>query len=212
MNGDSKTSITVERRTGLSLLISKVFPFPKKLKPERGTREYRRVRALSAMLITLTVVSFIALLVLCSMTVSPEKQLTNNIAATAAAFLLMFSQLIVFFRFANVRLSAMLLTISYFFIVVGVVIGSGAYDSPNKVLLLSCPIIAFRVGGREEGVVNSCFVGLLGLIFIFARHHGFEVENYFGNLGVYTSSAIAWVVTVAVIATCLAAYDTDEPS
>ena len=190
--------------------INRIFPFPSRLQPKPGTRQHRQVRAIAAMLITTTLTTLFWTLVVCGMYLHNNKQLLPNILTSVIILGILLVQLISFYVVSNVRISAVCLTISYFFMVAGLVLLSGGFDSPSLVLLMSSPIISFRIGGRDEGIMNTIFVGLFGLMMLYAKYSGFPMENMLNSLKPIYATGIAWVVSLTVISTCLATYDIDE--
>ena len=191
-------------------LASRLFPFPSRLHPKRGTRQYRQVRALTAMLITTTATTLFWTIVVGILYFMGDTKLLRNINAALIVLTVLGLQTACFYRFANVRFSAAFLSISYFFMVCALVLASGGYDSPNRVLAVTSPIISFRISGRDEGIMNSVFVSLFVLFLLFAKQQGFALDNYLSSMSDMLASTIAWFATLTVIASCLATYDIDE--
>jgi hypothetical protein len=183
---------------------------PKGMELEKGTREYRRVRALSIMLQTITLAALASWFFTVLINFNSEKDLTLNIFLTFGCFLMFGLQTIAFYRFRNVRLSATFLNLSYFFLIVAFVLISGGYHSKLEVMLLSCPVIAFRIGGREEGFANTLFVAMVLVLLGVAESLEFQFEPLLNMAGGVIPELMPWGLTLVVIASSMAAYDWDE--
>jgi len=192
------------------MFLDRLFPFPESLEPKRGTKEFRHIRALTAMLVTTTATALFWTLVLIAIYILSGKPLTAIVAVSLAVSIILALQTWCFYRFANVRFSAMFLSTSYFLIVLVIVFFSGGYDSPSKVLLISSPIISFRISGKEQGITNTLFVAIIGLVLIYAKYNDFVLDNFFPGPGDFFTTSVSWIVTLTVITTCLSAYDVDE--
>lgn len=191
-------------------LVARLFPFPKSLDPRRGTREYRRLRALAALLITTTSITAFWMLVLLLAHLSGHGNLTLNLQVGLLILLILGSQTWGFYHFANVRVSAVFLTMSYFFMVAGLLLITGGFQSPNFILLVTCPVISFRIGGKEEGIMNTLFSGAFGVGLMAAQSFSIPLENIFTEIPHHYQMAMSLLVTLTVIATSLSAYDMDE--
>ena len=164
---------------------------------------------LSALLITITALTFFCTVALSLLHYTGARDLYANIVAGALVFVVMGVQVYCFYAFANVRFSAIFLNMTYFAIIASVVVVSGGFESPNLVLLVSCPVVSFRIGGRDEGIMNSFFVGLFGLGLMAAKLYEINIENIFAGASEAMQFSIAWVATLIIIAASLSAYDMD---
>lgn len=190
---------------------SRLIPLPARfIAADKTRKQFRRARALAAMLVTTTLTTFFWILVSPYLHFVSGKQLRPMLDVSFVVLMILAGQTLFFYRFANVRLSAVFMTMSYFLILIVIVICTGGYDSPLKVLLLSSPIISFRIGGKEEGTMNTLLVALLGAGLIYAKYSGIYFVNIFPTVGEYFLATVAWLVTLTATVTCLMVYDVDE--
>lgn len=172
--------------------------------------ERRRTRALAVLLVICTTTVWFWSAVLTLMYLIWDFDIRMNVYYSYFVGTVLSLQVWGFYRFANLRLAAMLFTLTYFLMSLSLVLMSGGYDSPNLVVLLSSPVVAFRVGGKDEGIMNSIFVGLAGFSLVVVNKLGVPMMNLLigSDEGIFFS--IAWVVTISIIATCLVTYNLDD--
>src|SRR5690606_2446920 len=126
-----------------------------------------------------------------------------------AVLLLFIFQAWLFYRFGNQEFSSLLFANSYFLVVLAMVVSSGGYDSLLKYFLLTCPLVAFVVGGMREGVQNAIFTMIAGLVLAWLKIRGTDLPDIFtGGIYPYVVFGSNWLVTVGVIVTCIAVYET----
>jgi hypothetical protein len=191
-------------------LIKRLFPLPKRLKLIGAPQEHRRALALTVLLLTVSWTTWFWSVALSALYLLFHLDIVLNVIFSIAVSALMALQVWGFYRFSNLRVAAMLFTLSYFLMVLTLVLISGGYQSVNLVLLISCPALAFRVGGKDEGIMNSVFVGLVGLALAIVDKLGLPIVNILTGIDQGILFGIAWVVTISVITTCLVTYDMDE--
>lgn len=202
-----RDSAHYEKETSLG---RRLLPHPKGINPKRGTRQYRQVRALTALLLIITASTLFWSIVLGIDYLFFNKAVRMNVIIALVVLAMLLVEVWCYYRFANVRLSAAFMTMSYFFMVAGLVLMSGGFDSPLLVMLISSPIISYRIGGRDEGIMNSVFVAMFGLFLLYAKYQEFVLPNYLGGLDSMMASGIAWLATLTIVSASLASYDIDE--
>jgi hypothetical protein len=84
---------------------------------------------------------------------------------------------------------------------------SGGVHSSSMVVLLSSPVVSFRAGGKDEGIMNSFFVGVTGLALLGMDHLGVPMVNLLAGMDEDFLFSTAWVVTITIIASCMVTYD-----
>ncbi len=173
-----------------------------------GSEDFIRVRALSTMLVVCTAVSLITLLFLLVITLFSDKEVFRLLYITIALSAFLGAETLFFYKFCNFRVSATFLSMSYFIFVILLVIGSGGYQSPMMSLLITSPMIAFLMGGRQEGFHNAIFVALMVFGLIFVDYQTIEMINFLGEQSEYLVSSVCWIITLTVILSCLLVYDT----
>lgn len=194
----------------INLLIKRLFPLPQGLKKNRTMAERRRTRALAVLLIICTTTVWFWAGVLSLMYLVWDFDIRLNVYYSYFVGVILSAQVWGFYRFANLRLAAMLFTLTYFLMSLSLVLMSAGYHSPNLVVLLSSPVVAFRVGGKDEGIMNSIFVGLAGLSLVVVDKLGVPMMNLLIGSDDGIFFAIAWTVTISIIATCLVTYNLDD--
>jgi len=194
----------------VNLLIKRLFRLPQRLKLNVSVPERHRARALAVLLITCTATVWFWSTVLTLMYGVWNFDIRLNVYYSYFVGVVLTAQVWGYYRFAHLRLAAMLFTLTYFLMVLSLVLMSGGYHSPNLVVLLSSPVVAFRVGGKDEGITNSIFVGLAGLSLMVVDKLGIPMVNLLTSSDEGIFFAIAWTVTLSIIATCLVTYNLDD--
>jgi len=194
----------------ISQLIKRTFPIPRRLKLTGTPALRQRARALTVLLLTCaaTVWFWTAALTLIYFLVDID--IFYNVCYAYVVSVIFCFQVWGFYRFGNVQLASMLFSLTYFLMTLSLVLMSGGYHSVNLVILLSSPVVAFRAGGKDEGIMNSIFVALAGFSLAIVDALGIPMVNLLAGLDDRIFFAIAWVVTISIIATCLVTYNLDE--
>lgn len=195
---------------GINWLIRKLFPIPRRLRITAKKAEQRRALALTTMLLTVSGTTWFWSIVLTCLYLIFDFDIFFNVCFGSAVSIMMALQVWGFYRYANLRLASMLFTLSYFLMALSLVLMSGGYHSVNLVILLSSPAVAFRAGGKDEGIMNSIFVGITGLALVTVDYLGIPFVNLFVGMNEGIFFGIAWTVTLSVIATCMVTYDMDD--
>lgn len=200
----------MQQPDSINQLIKRLFPLPQGLKTNCVMAERRRTRALAVLLVICTTTVWFWSVVLTLMYLIWDFDIRWNVYYSYFVGAILSAQVWGFYRFSNLRLAAMLFTLTYFLMSLSLVLMSGGYDSPNLVVLLSSPVVAFRVGGKDEGIMNSIFVSLAGFSLVVVDKLGVPMMNLLIGSDEGIFFAIAWVVTISIIATCLVTYNLDD--
>jgi hypothetical protein len=194
----------------INRLIKRLFPLPRRLRLTGSGTERRRARALTVLLLTCAGTVWFWTVILTLLYLAYHFDIIFNVYYACFVSAVLALQVWGFYRFANLRLASMLFTLTYFLMALSLVLMSDGYHSPNLVILLSSPVVAFRAGGKDEGIMNSIFVGLTGLALVTVDKLGVPMLNLLTGMESGFFFAIAWVVTISITATCLVTYDMDE--
>jgi len=184
---------------------------PARLRETLGTSSatYVRVRALSAILVSIT------LIIASSSTIMTVEhwlfhpQLLKNDLVSWIAVLLLLLQTTLFYRFNNYWISGLAFTNFYFLVIAILLILSGGYDAPSKTTLLTCPMIAFLIGGRQEGLQNTMITVLFGLGLLLLKQIEFDLPNIFRDEDPYVIFSVNWVISLLIIVACIIVYETE---
>lgn len=194
----------------IDALIKKLFPLPRELKLSGSVSQKRRALALTALLLVISATVWFWTVTLLALYLIWHFDILFNIYYALVVSVLMATQIWAYYRYGNLRLASMLFSLSYFLMVLSLVLISGGYHSVNMVTMLTSPVVSFRTGGKDEGIMNSIFVGLTGIALTVIDFMGIQMENQLTGLAPGFFFMIAWVVALATIATCLVTYDMDE--
>jgi hypothetical protein len=130
--------------------------------------------------------------------------------ALAGITLVLLCQLALFYYHASIRVTAMLLTTTYFLVTLAVVVVSGGYESPISFLLLCAIVVSFRFGTREDGFMSCIYVG--GAVLSLVMLHMLDVPPVQMLHGLPPPSIffIGWFSTLLTIVACLGTYTYDR--
>lgn len=194
---------------GLDAFFDSLIPAELKGKIRGNTVIYIRVRALSTMLVMITAISLIMnVLVGGSHLLFQPEMLKFDLVPLLLLFLLAL-QTWLFYRYQNDWVSGIAFTNFYFLMAVIMILLSGGYSSHGKAFLLSSPIIAFLIGGRQEGIQNTIFLILVCWAMAALHVLEFPTPNLFEEQPPFLMFCVNWLVTVLVITIVLVVYETE---
>lgn len=194
---------------GLDAFFHSLIPSELRRRIHPSTVVYLRVRSLSTMLVMITVISVVSnLLVGGSHLLFQPEMLKYDLVPLVLLFLLLL-QTWLFYRFQNDWVSGIAFTNFYFLMAVILVLLSGGYSSHGKAFLLSCPIISFLIGGRQEGIQNTIFLILVCWAMAALHVLDFSTPNIFVEQSPLLMFSVNWLVTVLVITIVLVVYETE---
>jgi len=196
--------------SSINSLLKQLFPLPVGIKLKGTREEFYRARSLTVLLLTISATVWFWTAVLCLVYFFTHLNILLNIYFGLIISALLGLQVWSFFRFANIRLTSMLFTLTYFLMALSLVLMSGGYRSASLAILLTSPVVSFKAGGKDEGIMNAIFVGLAGIALMATDKMGIPMVNQFAGIDEGFLFVSAWVVTLAVISTCLVTYDMDE--
>jgi len=132
---------------------------------------------------------------------------SNAIIISIICFCLVSLEYWYFYKSAKLDSSAILYSLSIFVVSVVSIVLTGGYESPVKQILLVCPVIAFLISGRQEGVYNAALVLVVGIVLIILDGVGFDLMQVMPLDILPYLSGVIWFVTVMLIVVCLYVYD-----
>ena len=179
----------------------------KTLKP--NSAEYVRVRALTAVLVISTVVPAVATLAIGGYHFLFNVERLGRDTVSLTLTLLFAIQTGCFYHFGNRWLSAAAFTNIYFVLAVVLLLTSGGIASPLKMVVLTCPIVSFLIGGREEGLQSTLVTMLfiLGLAALSAIEFGLPNLLYKDNPQL--TFIANWLGTMTITAFCIMVYEAE---
>jgi len=116
-------------------------------------------------------------------------------------------QTFMFYRAGNVSASAIIFSMTFFAITLGVTIITGGWSSPTRLLFFCTPMISFLVDGRREGFYITGLVLVAGLIMFIAQKFGWQVFQVMEGRNRNIVEVIIWIISLNIMVTCLAVYD-----
>jgi hypothetical protein len=172
-----------------------------------GSPEYIKARALSVLLFFFIVFQAIEIIFVGGWHLLYQPQLLKHELVALGIFSLFVIQSILFYKFSNHWLSALAFTSIYFLIAVVLVLISGGYQSPMKILLLTCPFMAFLIGDKHEGIQTSILVALIGIVLAFLDSINFTTPDFFSGAEAPIVFAIDLIITLTLIMVALFVYE-----
>jgi hypothetical protein len=194
----------------INQLMKWLFPIPVHLKSKSRVKERDRARALSVLLLISSATVWFWTIVLDLIYIFYHVDILLNIVYGSVVCALLGMQVWAFFRFGNLRLTSMFFTFTYFLMALSLILMSGGYQSRCMVVLLSSPVVSFRAGGKDEGIMNSFFVALAGVAFLGIDRLGIPMVNLLAGMNEAFLFCSSWVVTITVIASCMVTYDMED--
>lgn len=179
----------------------------KSLDPHSGV--YMRVQALSVLLVVLSALGVFgsALMVALNLLTGKEGFAYELMLLVMTALIVV--QTLAFYRYKNYWFSGLAFTIFYFLAVILVMIGSGGYDAPGKIFLVTCPMITFLIVGWRDGIYTAVLTALFGVALVLLKSIGFQLPGIFGGVDEHIRFMFTWLLTVAITAACFLIYESE---
>lgn len=192
---------------GLEAFFHSLIPVRLQEKLHPNTAAYLHVRALAAMLVVLTTLSLISNIVIGGYHLFFQPEMLKYDAASLAILLLLALQTGLFYRFNNYWISGLAFTNFYFLLAAIMLILTGGYHSVAKPFLLTCPIVSFLIGGRQEGIQNAIIVAVFCFAIAALDVLDFDLPDMFSGENPLLVFGVNWSVSLAVVATALLIYE-----
>ena len=116
-------------------------------------------------------------------------------------------QIFLFYRVANIGASAVIFSMTFFGATMAVMIFTGGWSSPVRLLFFCAPMISFLVDGRREGFYITGLVLVSGLMVFVAQKTGWQFFQVIDGTNGDIVSVIIWIISVNIVVTCLSVYD-----
>lgn len=192
---------------GLDAFFHSLIPAALQEKLNTNTIAYTRTRALSAMLMILSFLSLISNIIVGGMHALFQPELLKHDLASLVILGFLIAQTWLFYRFNNYWMSSLAFTNFYFLLAAVMIILSGGYNSVGKPFLLTCPLVSFLVGGRQEGIQNSIALAVFCAALAGLHLMDFQLPNIFRAEEAFLIFSVNWIVSLVVICTTLVAYE-----
>lgn len=182
---------------------------PRELRENIGTYEpeYIRIRAFSAVLVFSAVLLAVEIFAVGVWHIFHNANLLKYDLLALGIFSLLIIQVILFYKFNHYWLSALAFTSLYFLMIVILIVMSGGHHSAMKSLLLTCPFIAFLIGGKHEGIQTSLLTALIGVVLAFLDAIDFETPDLFMDENPLVVFCVDWIISLSVIIMALIVYE-----
>jgi len=166
-----------------------------------------RARVLLGLYIANIIIMIVSFLVFLGLHLFGHHDFSVALSLIAVMALLLFMQVLMFYKLGNVGASAIIFSMTFFGATLIVLIVTGGWASPVRQLFFCAPMISFLVGGRQEGIYNSVLVLLIGLLMLVANRIGFQIFQIIKPENIDIVAAIIWIISINLLIACLAVYD-----
>lgn len=112
-----------------------------------------------------------------------------------------------FYKTGRLDSAGELFSLTVFLLAVVSVVLTGGFDSPTLPSLACIPVIAFLVGGRQEGIYNAALAFSFVIVLLVLHSYEFPMMQLLPEQVRLYLSGIIWFVTFSVIIICLYVYD-----
>ncbi len=167
-----------------------------------------RARVLAGLYISCFVIGFAMLALFGTLTLITDRNVTNGLIASVVVTFIIMMQLYLFYKAANVPISAIIFSMTFFGSTFGAVIVSGGWHSPVLLLFFCSPVVSFLVGGRGEGFYMTCLMLVCGVSLMISHHLNFQALQIIQEENMEIARLFIWIISVNLLASCLAVYDT----
>ena len=155
----------------------------------------------TALIVAVTLVLFLFLHLL------TDRNFIMAIIVLSVAAIVLMIQTFMFYRVANIGASAIIFSMTFFGSTLAVMIATGGWNSPTRLLFFCAPMISFLVDGRREGFYITGLVLASGLIMFIAQKTGWQFFQVINGTNGDIIDVIMWVISINIMVTCLAVYD-----
>lgn len=131
----------------------------------------------------------------------------HGVIGTSMAIILLGIQLLVYYLVANINLSSMIYSITFFTLSCLAVAVSGGWNSPVLLLFFCSPVVSFLVGGRQEGLYVTSLMFLCAFGLMMADSHGIEFMQIVSEDNMRAVRFSIWIASTATLVSCLTIYD-----
>lgn len=155
----------------------------------------------SAVIVVVTMLTF------CLIHILTGHNLLVAITFLAIAMAILLAQIAMFYSLANIGASAIFFSMTFFGGSLAVVIITGGWTSPARMLFFCSPAISFLVGGRQEGFYMGTITLLSGFALMATNMTGFQALQIIRPENLLIAEACLWIISLCVLISCLGVYD-----
>jgi hypothetical protein len=112
-----------------------------------------------------------------------------------------------FYKSGRLDASAILFSLTFFLATIISTIITGGFDSPVKIMLVCTPVVAFLIGGRQEGMYNAALSYVVGIVLLILHVYDFPMMQIMPETVLPYLHGIVWLVAMVLIVVCLYVYD-----
>ncbi len=112
-----------------------------------------------------------------------------------------------FYKSGRLDASAILFSLTFFLATVICTILTGGFESPVRIMLVCTPVVAFLVGGRQEGIYNAALSFVVGMVLLFLKVYDFPMMQIMPADVLPYVAGLVWLLTLVLIVICLYIYD-----
>lgn len=187
-----------------------VIPLPLGLEPKMGDDLYRQGVAIAVVLFCITMIMYFLLLgIFIAHSLSYAEMSTELSIMLGIAFVSTI-QTVLYYRYTNIRATAMVMMVFYYLMTVTVVFVTGGFDSPVITILLCTVAVSYRFGESGDGMMNSLLVFFAILIFMGLKSLEMPPLYVLDGLNKPTVFFLGWFSTIFTISACLMTYHYDR--
>lgn len=193
--------------TSISKILDRLIP--EGIDHNPGDKIINRIRAriLLSLYVSSSCLLIAALLIFTVLHLLGQHDFSTEIVLTLIMTAITAAQIIMFFSIANIGVSAIIYSMAYFGSALALVIGTGGWDSPAKLLFFCSPLISFIIGGHQEGFYITFLVLVVSAILMLANKMNFQLFYLIPTENIALVEQVVWVVAINLLASCLAIYD-----
>jgi len=166
-----------------------------------------RARVLVAIMLSAAVSVVFSIIVMAISDKASGSDFSNPLMMAAVSGVVIAFDYVFFYKSGRLDAAAILFSLSLFLATVISVILTGGFDSPVRIMLICTPVIAFLVGGRQEGMYNAALSYVVGIVLLILRVYDFPMMQVMPDNVLPYIAGITWLLAILVIVVCLYVYD-----
>lgn len=166
-----------------------------------------RARILVGLLFSNLLIVFVTFQLFLILHLTTDSSFSNALVFLSCAGLVLALQTFMFYRLGNISASAMVFSMTFFVTTLAVMIATGGWSSPARLLFFCSPMISFLVDGRREGLYITGLVLVIGLIVLIAERSGWQFFQVINGKNGNIVEVVIWIMSINIMMTCLTVYD-----
>jgi len=200
----------MKNKTRASRLIKAIDPYlPPSFRESTNLslEELIRARVLVSIMLSAMISVVFSMIVMGISDKASGSDFSNPLMMAAISGVVIVFDYVFFYKSGRLDASAILFSFSLFLATVVSIILTGGFDSPVRIMLICIPVIAFLVGGRQEGMYNAALSYVVGIVLLLLRVYDFPMMQVLPDSVLPYLSGIIWLLAILVIVVCLYVYD-----